>query len=540
MVELVTKLALNEENKMQVELALNDVVKILGEEIAASLRKKETSRTGLKELQLLRLCTVLRNVSGKTEGLEGLWGPLTEVLNSITEIESDLESTTNPTLSKLLPVIETFFIYHIDASLGEGFQMFCDKNKKVLNLLVKQNPSLLNDTFNSLITKFPSLLDFDNKRNYFLTEIRKLRPERGYDSIKLHVRRPQVFIDSFHQLKVRNPNEMYGKLRVQFIGEEGMDAGGLTREWYMLLAREMFNPNYALFIPSANAVAFQPNSKSHINSEHLDFFKFVGRIIGKAICDGYSMDVYFTRSFYKHILGQEVTYQDMEDLDPDFYKSLKYLLEINLSDSDLHEYYFAFEEEEFGKMDVKELIPGGKSIRVTEDNKMEYIKLLCHMKMTKNIIAQINAFLEGFYELVPKTLIAIFDSKELELLISGMPEIDIDDLRANTEYYNYSETTPIVVWFWEVLEEFTQEERAEFMQFVTGSSKVPLEGFKALPGMGGFQKFQIHKSFTDADRLPTAHTCMNQLDLPEYPSKEILYIRLKLACSEGKEGFGFI
>lgn len=537
-VELVTKLSQNEENRSQVELALNNEVSLLGEEIANSLKKKETSRTGLKELQLLRLCTVLRSVSGKCEGLDDLWGPLTDVLNSITEVESDLESTTNPTLSKLLPVIETFFIYHIDANLGENFQLFCDKNRKVLNLLVRQNPGLLNDTFNSLITRFPSMLDFENKRNYFLTEIRKLRPERGYDSIKLHVRRSQVFIDSFHQLKVRNPNEMYGKLRVQFIGEEGMDAGGLTREWYTLLAREMFNPNYALFIPSANAVAFQPNSMSYINSEHLEFFKFVGRIIGKAICDGYSLDLYFTRSFYKHILGQEVNYQDMEDLDPDFYKSLKFLLEINLNESELHEYYFAIEMEEFGKLQVKELVSGGKSIRVTEDNKMEYIKLVCHMKMTKNILGQINAFLEGFYELVPKQLIAIFDSKELELLISGLPEIDINDLKANTEYHNYGEDTDVIIWFWDALEEFSHEERAEFLQFVTGSSKVPLEGFKALPGMGGVQKFQIHKSFTDTDRLPTAHTCMNQLDLPEYPTKEILYQRLKLACSEGKEGFG--
>ncbi|CAG9335559.1 unnamed protein product [Blepharisma stoltei] len=539
-VDLVTKLAQNEENRVHIEQALNTEVKVLGEEIAESLKRNETSRTGIKELQLLRLCTVLRSVSGKSEGLEGLWGPLTDVLNSITTLESDLESTTNPTLSKLLPVIETFFIYHMDGSRGEAFQTFCDKNRKFINLLVKQNPSLLNDTFHSLITRFPSLLDFENKRNYFLAEIRKLRLEQGYESIKLHVRRAHVFIDSFHQLKVRNPNEMYGKLRVQFIGEEGLDAGGLTREWYTLLAREMFNPNYALFIPSANAVAFQPNSMSYINSEHLDFFNFVGRIIGKAICDGYSLDLYFTRSFYKHILGQQVNYQDMEDLDPDFYKSLKYLLGINLNDSDLHEYYFALEEEEFGKLEVKELIPGGKTIRVTEANKMEYIKLLCHMKMTKNILKQINAFLEGFYEIVPKQLISIFDSKELELLISGLPEIDIEDFKANTEYHNYTKTTPVIVWFWEVLEEFSHEERAEFLQFVTGSSKVPLEGFKSLPGMGGIQLFQIHKSFTDTDRLPTAHTCMNQLDLPEYPSKEILRSKLKLACSEGKEGFGFI
>ena len=539
-IELVAKLARNADNKIQIEKHLFNIFSVLGIEIARNLQVLETSVDGQKELQLLRLFKVYKIVSNDSGGLECVWGPLTDALNNITQRDSDFASTANPTLSKLLPVIETFFLSHIGTSLNDNFQKFCDRNRKVLNILVKQNPLLLQDTFHSLVTEFPALLDFENKRSYFRSEIRKLRPDRNFDSIRLQVRRTEVFLDSFHQLKMRTPIEMHGKLRVQFSEEDGVDAGGLTREWYELLAREMFNPNYALFIPSANGVSFQPNCMSSINVEHLDFFKFIGRIIGKALCDGYALDVYFTRSFYKHILGQEVTYHDMEDLDPDFYKNLKSLMDINLDDSELHEYYFAYEEEEFGTLQIKELEPGGAHKRVTEENKMEYIKLLCGMKMTQNIAAQTSSFLEGFHELVPKPMISIFDSKELELLISGLPEIDIADLRNNTEYHNYTKDTPVIKWLWEVMQEFSQEERAEFLQFVTGSSKVPLEGFKALPGMSGVQKFQIHKSFTGPDRLPTAHTCMNQLDLPEYPSKEIIRNRLKLAITEGKEGFGFM
>jgi HECT-domain (ubiquitin-transferase)/Domain of Unknown Function (DUF913)/Ubiquitin binding region len=539
-VELVTRLAQNPNNKNKIEKSLYSSFTILGKEIASNLTRLETSVDGQKELQLLRVYKVFKCISQETGGLDCLWGPLTEGLNTITQRDSDFASTANPTLSKLLPVIETFFVSHIGTSLNDNFQKFCDRNRKVLNILVKQNPTLLQDTFHSLVTEFPGLLDFENKRTYFRSEIRKLRPDRNFDSIRLQVRRAEVFMDSYHQLKIRTPLEMHGKLRVQFVGEDGVDAGGLTREWYELLAREMFNPNYALFIPSANGVSFQPNCMSSINVEHLEFFKFIGRIIGKALCDGYALDVYFTRSFYKHILGQEVTYHDMEDLDPDFYKNLKSLMDINLNESELHEYYFAYEEEEFGILQLKELETGGMEKRVTEENKMEYIKLLCHMKMTQNITAQTSSFLEGFHDLVPKPMISIFDSKELELLISGLPEVDLEDLKNNTEYHNYTKDSAVILWLWEVLYEFSHEERAEFLQFVTGSSKVPLEGFKALPGMSGVQKFQIHKSFTGPDRLPTAHTCMNQLDLPEYPSKDILRQRLKLATTEGKEGFGFM
>ena len=486
---------------------------------------------GNKQTHLLQMCKLLKSLGGKLDIIDFLWESLSDTL---------ISNSHKSNLINFVPVIETFFICHLDRPNSASFQIFSLKTQKQINLLIKQHPSLLLTVFNYLVTRFPSLIDFENKRNYFRAEMRVVQNEAGQDVIRLHVRRQEVFMDSYHQLKDREPSGMYGKLRIQFINEEGLDAGGLTREWYGLLARAMFNANFALFIPSANGVSFQPNSMSSINTEHIQFFKFVGRIIGKALCDGYPLDLYFTRSFYKHILGQEVNYQDMEDLDLDFYKSLKSLMDINLNESELHEYYFAYEEEEFGKHKIKELVPGGKSKRVTEENKIDYIKLLCHMKMTKNIQAQIDAFKSGFHELIPIDLISIFDSKELELLISGLPEVDLEDLKNNTDYHNYSPDSMVIVWLWEVLDEFSHEERAEFIQFVTGSSKVPLEGFKALPGLGGTQKFQIHKSFTSDDRLPTAHTCMNQLDLPEYPTKEKLKNRLKLAISEGKEGFGFI
>ncbi|CAN0423268.1 unnamed protein product, partial [Hapterophycus canaliculatus] len=109
----------------------------------------------------------------------------------------------------------------------------------------------------------------------------------------------QVFEYSFHQLRVRNAEEMRGRLHITFQNEDGIDAGGLTREWYSILARDIFNQNYALFIAAADGATFQPNPVSHVNSDHLAYFKFVGRIVGKAIADGQALDAHFTQSFYK-------------------------------------------------------------------------------------------------------------------------------------------------------------------------------------------------------------------------------------------------
>lgn len=148
--------------------------------------------------------------------------------------------------------------------------------------------------------------------------------------------------------------------------------------------------------------------------------------------------------------------------------------------------------------------------------------------------------MEGFHELIPAELVSIFDAQELELLISGLPEIDLDDLRAHTEYHGgYKSTDLQIQFFWTALKSFSKEEKALFLQFVTGTSKVPLDGFKALRGSDGIRLFNIQKAYGGKHLLPCAHTCFNQLDLPEYDSEDQMKEKLLIAIKEGSEGFGF-
>lgn len=399
--------------------------------------------------------------------------------------------------------------------------------------------------FHSHAVRFP--LSQSHRRSYFKSCIKKLaRISPGhYRGLSLNVRRAQVFEDSFNQLRLANPEQLRSKLHVTFAGEEGVDAGGLTREWYQVMSREMFNPAISLFeaVPDHSST-YQPNPNSAVQSDegrgtsHLDYFKFVGRVVGKALHDNQHIDAHFTRSFYKHMLGAPLTYEDIEAVDPDFFKNLKWMLENDITD--VLDLVFAEETDYFGRKSTVELCPGGASVKVTNDNKREYVDLVARHRMTTAIRPQIDAFLGGFWDVVPQPLVALFNDHELELMISGLPDIDIADLRANTEYHGgYSAASPVVHWFWEVVGQLDREGQALLLQFVTGTSKVPLDGFKALQGNNGPQKFQIHKFFGGADRLPSAHTCFNQLDLPEYESKEQLKERLLTAIHEGKEGYGF-
>jgi E3 ubiquitin-protein ligase HUWE1 len=418
---------------------------------------------------------------------------------------------------------------------------FASKNKVLLNMILRNNVNLLESSFSPFvfIPRCRQLLHFDIKRAFFKLRLKRIRQsvQRNHGSLRLNVSRSTVFQDSFRELRFKNTTEMRRRLAITFRGEEGIDAGGVTREWYGLMAREIFNPHYALFCPAGDSLTFQPNPISSINEDHLDYFKFVGRLIGKAICDGHLLDAHFSRSFYKHILGIPVSPLDMEAIDPEYYKTLKFILDTPIEYLGL-DLTFSAETNDFGKNEIVDLIPGGQEIEVTDENKGEYVRLIAHHRMTTSIRQQIDAFLEGFHELVRPELVSIFDAQELELLISGLPEIDLDDLRGNTDYHGYKASDPSINWFWNTLRSFSKEEKALFLQFVTGTAKVPLDGFKALQGAEGMKRFNIHKAYGE-DKLPSAHTCFNQLDLPEYPSEEVMKEKLLVSIKEGSEGFGF-
>lgn len=458
----------------------------------------------------------------------------------------------------LLPLVEAFFSFHaafteekVDSkdkdltatmettptslSPKPRVELFLEKNRRFLNALVRSNPSLLNTTL-SLMMKYPRYVDFDNKRSWFRAKLDEDQRMHPYSTTRIEVRRDQIFVDSYYQLRQREPDELKARLNVKFKGEEGVDAGGVTREWFSVLSKEMLNPNYALFIQCADKTTYQPNPASHINGEHLNYFKFIGRVIAMAIYHQQHLECYFTRSFYKHILGIAIKYQDIESIDPDYYKNLKWMLDNDIDG--VLDYTFTQEVEEFGQRIQVELKPNGKNIPVTNENKHEYVRLVTELKMTTSIKQQLNAFLSSFFEIIPKELISVFNEQELELLMCGLPEVDVNDLRNNTEYIGYTEKSPVIQWFWKTVEHMNRNDRALLLQFVTGTSKVPLEGFKSLLGMHGIQRFTIQRTH-GSDRLPTAHTCFNLLDLPEYESEQQLSERLMIAIREGSIGFGF-
>ena len=516
------------------------------------------------ESSFLRLLTLINTLSPAEEkttaalDVDDAWSALEDLLISISKLIGDrAESETStgskqtrtsglagsPILRGLLPLIESYLmlngnamdsapfgassgcipkadIFRSDSLVESGgvlvntnnlsenqlrLYRFITCNRSILNELIREDLTLIDGSF-KVLTKFPTLLDFDNKRDYFRQRVHpgNRRDRYRHPDINLSVRRDAVFQESFNIFKPMKGDELKGRLNVRFDGEEGIDAGGVMRDWYSAMARAICNPDYALFTISGDG-SFQPNRHSGVlNPDHIDFFKFCGRVIAKAIYDGALMEVHFTRAVYKRMVDKKVSWKDLEVVDPEYFKNLSWILTNNITD--VLDLTFSLQTEFVGQTKLIELKPDGKNIQVTESNKEEYVQLVAEQKVFGSIEKQIEAFCNGFHELIPLDLIHIFNENELELLISGMPDYDVEDLRAHTEYRGYTSESATIRNFWTVMRSLSQEDKALFIQFVTGSAKVPLEGFNHLVGMGGnAQRFQITRT-TRTDQLPAAHT----------------------------------
>ncbi|KAI4131684.1 MAG: hypothetical protein LQ338_001085 [Usnochroma carphineum] len=375
--------------------------------------------------------------------------------------------------------------------------------------------------------------DFRRKLIYFRSQP-ALRILSGQCHVK--VRRGHIFEDSYAEIMRQNANDLKKRLMIKFDGEDGLDYGGLSREFFFLLSHEMFNPFYCLFEYSAHDnYTLQINPHSGINPEHLNYFKFIGRVVGLAIFHRRFLDAFFIGAFYKMILRKKVSLADLEGVDADFHRSLTWMLDNDITEAGL-DYTFTTEDERFGERVEIELKPGGAEIEVTNENKKEYIDAMVEWRIQKRVEEQFNAFVTGFHELIPPDLVSVFDERELELLIGGIADIDVNDWKKHTDYRGYEETSPVIQNFWQCIQSWDAEQKSRLLQFATGTSRIPVNGFKDLQGSDGPRRFTIENSGSK-NALPKSHTCFNRLDLPAYDTYFDLQQKLTIAVEE-TVGFG--
>jgi len=387
---------------------------------------------------------------------------------------------------------------------------------------------------------------FAEKSEWFYDTCNQLRVHWDHGHMRMNVRRQFLLRDSVDAVMSLSKKDLRKVWRFEFIGEAAMDAGGLTREWFQLVSEEIFDPDKGLWKSSmTNQMCMEINPASEFyHEDHLLYYNFLGRVIGKALFDRQLVSGHMVQYLYKHILGWPITFSDLEQIDQDIYRNLKHIETMSKNGDNIDLLYLDFTttKDILGQKVEVELVEGGANIEVTDENYHKYLEAILKYRMLECVKPQMKELLLGFFDVIPEPLLTIFDFQELELLLCGLPKIDMDDWKAHTEYSGeYSESGfrhVVCKWFWEIVTDFSQEMRVRLLQFVTGTSGVPAQGFGVLQSNdGNFRRFTINGVALGVCLYPRAHTCFNRIDLPLYESKDELSQRLKLAVTMASTGF---
>ena len=426
-----------------------------------------------------------------------------------------------------------------------AFQMHGNVDIQTLLLEARESKSRAS----MLLSGAPCLVPFEARVYKFMDVRRMDRQRSSYGYATIRVRRGHLLEDGMNALSSRLTETLGGIVRVQFVNQQGLDeagvdGGGLFKDFLNDLITEAFDPKFGLFLETPERMLYpNPASEIHAGAKHLEYFYFLGAILGKAVYEGILLDVPLAGFFLASLKGRHIQFNDLTTLDPELYRNLVSLKRYQGDVEDLCLYFTAMDRSGMEETEI-ELIPHGASTPVTRLNLPRYLHCMSMYLLRVQMHRQLASMKAGFEIMMTKRWLNMFTPAELRLLISGnrTDAMNIADMAANSEFSGgYDASHPVIGAFWEVMKEITPEEQRQVLKFITACSNTPLLGFSHLE-----PRLTIHRSGTsgidapdttaDLNRLPTAATCMNLLKLPPYSSKQMLKDKLLYAV---KSGSGF-
>ena len=385
--------------------------------------------------------------------------------------------------------------------------------------------------------------DFPARFAHFVTSTAALLTPAEVQFLKIHLHRHFIVEESMEHLSCMALKHLHLMIRIHFIEESGVDAGGLQREWFMLLNERLVDPELGLFRCVHRAdQTFYLNATSRVDNgpDHLIYYYATGRLVGRALLEGTVLNFHLCVPLLKLVLGVPVTFDDLQYYDDEMYRSLVWLLTHDGVDALGLDFTVDERVANDGDGDgetaaaatrVVELVPNGSTIAVTDANKHQYVDRKFKYLLFESVADQLHAFLKGVYEVIPPPLLMLFDYEELDYVLCGTQEIDVDDWEAHTQISSSLRGTKTLQWFWQVVREMPNASRRRLLQFATGCSRVPLVGFKALTSYDGrLCKFTLEGTPYEECMYIRGHACFNRIDLPLYTDRDelqrILYATL--------------
>ncbi|XP_069086869.1 probable E3 ubiquitin-protein ligase HERC4 [Pleurodeles waltl] len=365
-----------------------------------------------------------------------------------------------------------------------------------------------------------------NFSSFFLPVVESVNP-----CLILIVRRENIVEDAVEVLRKTKNIDYKKPMKVIFVGEEAVDAGGVRKEFFLLIMRELLDPKYGMFkyYEESRLIWFSDQT-----FEDIDLFHLIGVVCGLAIYNFTIVDLHFPLALYKKLLNKKPTLDDLKELMPDVGRSMQQLLDY--PEDDIEETFclnFAIMVEYFGATEVKELIANGVNTPVTKENRQEFVDAYVNYVFNISVASQFHAFSQGFHKVCGGKVLQLFQPNELQAMVIGNTNYDWKELEKHTEYKGeYWAEHPTIKIFWEVFNELPLEKKKQFLLFMTGSDRIPILGMKSL-------KLVIQSTGGGEEYLPVAHTCFNLLDLPKYKDKLTLKRKL-IQAIDHYEGFSLV
>jgi len=424
---------------------------------------------------------------------------------------------------------------------------FTNYTPDFLNIsLISTPPSIKNSLLDfksqyieDLIQIDPStkITNFEEKQRIFKLNLKQLKIDWTEGPNFVTINRDKLIESSIEELSKVN---LYREIKVKFKGEEEGDAGGIMREWLTSLFKEFQKPENKLFVKADTAdFSLKINNDKNFDKKKLKIFDFIGKIFVLALLNDLTINSCFNIYIYKIILDEPVEITDLVFIDTSIYHSIEKLQKLE-DFSNLELYFAENEKEENGNVKSINLILDGANIPVTKENVKYYFQKKIEYIMNKDR-PYVNHIKKSLFSYIPEQLVKIFTAEELELILNGTPFIDVADWIENTHYEGYSPSDKIIIDFWNIVRDLPQDKLSRLLQFSTGSSRVPLGGFKSLQSnRGNIAPFSIYKIEYEKGKKNyiKARTCFNRINLPNFPDEKTLLEGINFVIDNEILGFG--
>lgn len=354
-------------------------------------------------------------------------------------------------------------------------------------------------------------------------------------------------LDAARNILLSVPDSEFSKeLKVVFEGEEGVDEGGVRKEFFSLLVPQLFDPVVGMFIETADRDAVFFNH----NCDWYDVeYELGGILVGLAAYNQVVLDIRLPRLAYKKLLDHLTaandhanghtnvfTLDDLTEIDRELASGLRKLLAFEPSDAVEDTFCRSFVDDRDGENAI-ELVPGGADIAVTGGNRRNFVEKLLEHRLFRAVEPQFSRFAKGFARVMQSAMLdRLVEPEELMVMVQGEPNLDFRALEASATYEGWPGEDPtkhpVVQEFWRAVHSLSPQERKKFLMFVTAHTSAPLGGLAKLR-----PAIKIQRMSANSEQLPTAHTCFNLLLLPDYDPPKKIETKLRLAISEC-EGFG--